>query len=337
MPYRWCSEITNIELSSMEQRIDWHVHTLEGSNESIPAKDVVSKAVSKKLYALPITDHNSTKAIPLAMAYAGNNINIVPGLELDALVEGARGHILCFYPDFGKYDFQRELEIFISRRAQRIFDCAYKFEEKNLLSHSETERVIEELKNMNGSLPRIVIADVLIKLYGESDNKIGRRVRSFSETGSKLAFKVLDEFLEKKSAPEVNCYVGYHPKYTVDYTEVIDFCIKNNGVCGFAHITKDIKDTDIVKRAFCKGLEQGMMFLCIKHPDHSEKDARFLENLADSARVNFKGITGPVVKLNGTDYHGEPGKPELGDIFSAPETLEQVQDYAIRLRHIKSL
>ena len=50
----------------MKETIDWHVHSLEGSNESEPMKDVIRKAKEARLYAIAITDHNTTDAISLA-------------------------------------------------------------------------------------------------------------------------------------------------------------------------------------------------------------------------------------------------------------------------------
>lgn len=313
------------------KKIDWHSHTLEGSNEGIHVGDVVREAKEAELYALAITDHNSISAISSAEKYAGEDLIIIPGVELDAVIEGKRGHIFCFYPEHGTYEFQEELSALNSRREKRMLDTARRFEEKGLISDSEL--AVSELEATQGSLTRIAVANTIIRLYSGTDTLIGKEIASLSEVedGQDMTTRFLKKFIDKKSDSEISCYIGYEPQYSVDYSDVSSFCRKHKGVFGFAHLLKDIPDREKAEKAFEKGLDMGMSVLGIGHPDHSSEDIMFLEHLA-ARGVRDRRINGKVIGLNGTDYHAKKGQPSLGEIYSGPDTLEKVMEYSRLLR-----
>lgn len=316
-------------------KIDYHVHTVEGSNESVPVKDVVELAKKEEIDAIAITDHNSTRAIAKAQLYAMDELMIIPGLEIDAEIEGKRGHILCLYPDFGNSEFQSELDELNHKREQRMIDTVTKFYEKRLMTMDQTDQVHAKLLSLEGSLTRIAIADTIINLFKESDTLIGARIRDLDNNGEDLSLtsKVLYTFIDKKSPEELKCYVGYEPQYTTDYKQVFDFCLKHNGVAGFAHLCYDIKDQGLATKAFRIGTEKGMTLIGYRHPEHSEDDIALLKSLATQYNVHYKKIRGPIVKVNGTDYHAKPEMPQLGSISSDRSSLEQIQHYADQIRH----
>jgi len=305
-------------------KIDWHTHTIEGSNESEPVRDVVRKAKAVALGALAITDHNSTDAIEAARVYAGNDLTIIPGLELDATIEGERGHILCFYPDYGTYKFQDELAEFNSRRAERMFDTARKFADVGLIPEADSESAVRKLRTMKGSLTRMAVANVMLDLYTDTNTPLGLGIRGLEVNSDDrdMTTKFLYKFLDKRSDEEISCYIGYEPQYSVDYVDVMKFCKRHNGVFGFAHLMKDIPDRKLAQSAFENAVNCGAEIIGYEHPDHNDEDLRFLNSIN----------TNESIRLNGTDYHARKDKPDLGSINSDQYSLDLVLMYAAEVR-----
>ena len=322
----------------MRSKIDWHCHTQEGSNECIPVEKVVERAKNNNLTHLAITDHNSCDAVDLAKSYAGDDLKIIPGIELDAVIEGKRGHILCFYPDYQSSAFKEELQGFNERRSARMYDIVRKFESKGLLPEGQTEEGVNGLKNLDGSLTRLAVADVLIATYENSKTVLGEKLRTLrkesEEDGKSLTYKVLYAFLDKKSQEDVNCYIGYESQYTLDYTKVVDFCLRHKGVPGFAHLCLDVKDRDTQRTAIENGLKLGMMFIGYRHPDHNEEDIAFMDKVLTGRSVDYKGIKGPIVRIDATDFHNEEGRPDLGEISSGATHYYAIRRYADALRRL---
>ena len=68
---------------SIMSNIDLHIHTTHSDGTFSPRR-IVDYALSKKMKAIAITDHNSISGVSPAIAYSkGKNIEIVSGVEID--------------------------------------------------------------------------------------------------------------------------------------------------------------------------------------------------------------------------------------------------------------
>ncbi len=97
---------------------DLHVHTRISDGSFTPA-EVVNRAISAKLSAIAITDHDAVEAIDEAMGEAGDKIEIIPGVELTAEMEGNEIHILGYFIDWRDAKFYQELKTLQKARLER--------------------------------------------------------------------------------------------------------------------------------------------------------------------------------------------------------------------------
>jgi len=102
--------------------LELHCHTTY-SDGSLTPEQLVSTAKKKGVRALAITDHDTLSGIDEAIAFAGNDLEIVPGVELSTVYNECSLHILGFYPDREKLNPPlRERTQGRWRRAQEMVD-----------------------------------------------------------------------------------------------------------------------------------------------------------------------------------------------------------------------
>ena len=80
------------------RRVDLHTHTIFSDGLLTP-EQLVERAVSKRLSAIAVTDHDSIDALPRARAAAAGRLEIVAGVEISTAMEGLDLHILGYYID----------------------------------------------------------------------------------------------------------------------------------------------------------------------------------------------------------------------------------------------
>ncbi len=135
---------------------DLHVHTCISDGSFTPA-EVVNQAISANLSAIAITDHDSVDAVDEAVREAGDKIEIIPGVELTAEMDGNEIHILGYFIDWRDAKFRQELESLQKVRLER----ARKIVEK--LKQLGMEINYEELLKFSGrgSVGRLHIARMM--------------------------------------------------------------------------------------------------------------------------------------------------------------------------------
>lgn len=81
--------------------LELHCHTT-CSDGTLSPEELVNAAIAAGVKALAITDHDTLAGWTRAQAAAGNQLEIIPGLELSTVHRGRSLHILGFYPDHEK-------------------------------------------------------------------------------------------------------------------------------------------------------------------------------------------------------------------------------------------
>ncbi len=165
-------------------RIDLHVHTIYSDGTFTPA-EAVALAVERDLAALSISDHDSTEGLTEAHGAAERKaVEIVPGVELSTVHEGGPVHLLCYWPEIGDEEFQRELR---RLREDRWTRGQRMVEKLRALGHPITfERVSEIAQGKNVGRPHIAQALVEAGVVPElkdafSDELIGTGGRAYVE------------------------------------------------------------------------------------------------------------------------------------------------------------
>ncbi|MBI3733129.1 MAG: PHP domain-containing protein [Chloroflexi bacterium] len=81
------------------KKADLHAHTTASDGTFTPA-ELIAEAKRAGLDVLGITDHDSTEGIaPAIEANRGNNLTIIPGIEVNCDVPGGEVHVLGYFKD----------------------------------------------------------------------------------------------------------------------------------------------------------------------------------------------------------------------------------------------
>ena len=100
--------------------IDLHTHTTASDGRCTPA-ELVTRAAAAGVTVLSVTDHDTVAGYQAASAVsAAAGVELVPGIEITAIVDGADVHVLGYFIDpaaaplRGFLDYQRTGETFDS-------------------------------------------------------------------------------------------------------------------------------------------------------------------------------------------------------------------------------
>jgi len=251
----------------MTKFADLHVHTNLSDGTFSPEK-VVEYSKAKGLDAIAITDHDCCAGItPAIMAAKDLDIEIIPGVELSAELDGEELHILGYFIDWQNQAFVRRLEEITRVRDKRAKEILRKLKQKGI------EISEKELFGLSGpgSIGRLHIARLLFK-------------KGFVSS--------IQSAFTKYISDRGPCYVK---KYKLSPNEAIDMIKDVGGVAVLAHPnTVNINDrsTEDVLKILIKGGIQGIE---VYHSDHTAKDKNEYKALAEKYNLLITG---------GSDCHG---------------------------------
>lgn len=100
----------------MKYAVDLHIHSALSpcADDDMTPNNIVNMAILKGLDIISITDHNSCDNVEAAMVAAGNDILIVPGMEVQTREEV---HLLCY---FGKLEELLDFNLIIGQKMPHI-------------------------------------------------------------------------------------------------------------------------------------------------------------------------------------------------------------------------
>ncbi len=225
--------------------LDLHSHTTCSDGTLSPA-DLVTAAIAAGIKALAVTDHDTLAGWDEAIATAGDDLEVVPGVELSTVEGGRSLHILGFYPD--RQQLEPPLMERIEGRRRRAHLIAEKLAELG---------VPIELPEMRGNMApgRPHLAAALVKA-GHVASKREAFDRWLGDNGP--AFVQYEKFSAAEGIQLLrNCGavpVWAHP-------------------CLFKGSTVETLMPQLV--------EAGLMGVEVYHPHHSPSDIRRLEAYCD--------------------------------------------------------
>ncbi len=123
-----CPGMRRDSFVAKEGSCDLHAHTTASDGRMSPAA-LTSYAATKGLKALGICDHDTVEGVRSLFGEAPadmleplirDGVEIVPGVEINALWEGSEVHILGYYAPFGKGPFHDLLERMRADRVERV-------------------------------------------------------------------------------------------------------------------------------------------------------------------------------------------------------------------------
>jgi predicted metal-dependent phosphoesterase TrpH len=122
--------------------IDLHIHSTASDGTLTPAQ-ILQEARQAGLGVISVADHDTTSGVPEALeAQEGNDIIVVPGVEISASHPSGEAHILGYWMDYEDPAFQAFLARPRSTRSPRIVEMCKCL--RGLGLEVEAEEVFEE-------------------------------------------------------------------------------------------------------------------------------------------------------------------------------------------------
>lgn len=112
--------------------IDLHIHTTASDGEFSP-EEIVKMSAENGIKTISITDHDTVSGVERAISEAKKqNIEVIPGIELNAYVEKGQMHILGYYINYKDKRFQKEVLRIKTDRDKRNEKLIKEFNKKNI-------------------------------------------------------------------------------------------------------------------------------------------------------------------------------------------------------------
>jgi hypothetical protein len=237
------------------QRSDLHIHTTASDGEYTPSQ-VVVLARQAGLLAAAITDHDTTDSVKEAQAVAGEQIEIIPGVEISAEYGGREIHLLGYFIRIDSGELNDALARVRESRRERFRDF------------------IHQLAQRGHRIP-----DDRVKLVEENSPSLGRRHVAGLLTACKLA-RTRTEAFHRFLGPITK---QVQPKKLVPAEEAIQLVITAGGVAGLAH-PPDLTDDDFQSLA-----SFGIGALEVEFPSCTNKESLRLRELANRMGLALTG------------------------------------------------
>lgn len=282
------------EKKIMANSIDLHTHSTASDGLYAPA-DLLQRAHEAGLRTLALTDHDSTEGLAEAKEAAEHlQMELIPGIELNSDVGEREIHVLGYFLEYQRPEFQATLKVLRDARVRRGERMVELLNEQGI--HISWERVRELAQ---GSVGRPHVARALME---------AGYVSSIGEA--------FDKYIGKQSP-------AYVPRYKLTPEDAVRLINSANGLAAMAHpIT--LPGLDELRR-WLPGLHAaGMVGLETYYGPYTEQEVEALRTLADEYDL---------IPTGGTDYHGPGIHPTpLGGRYVPAESVERLRAEAARRR-----
>jgi predicted metal-dependent phosphoesterase TrpH len=228
------------------QRADLHIHTTASDGEYTPSQ-VVALARHAGLIAAAITDHDTTASIKEAQGIAGEQFEIISGVEISAEFGGREIHLLGYFIRLDCRELNEALDRVRESRRERFRDF------------------IHQLGQRGHRIP-----DDRVKLVEENSPSLGRRHVAGLLTAFGIA-RTRTEAFHRFLGPVT---IQVQPKKLVPAEEAIQLVIEAGGVAALAH-PPELKDDDFHSLA-----SFGLGAMEVEFPSCTNKESVRLRELA---------------------------------------------------------
>lgn len=268
---------------------DLHTHTVM-SDGTTTVEDNVAAALELGLEGLAITDHDTTAGHQRALEAArGTALEVIPGTELSAELDGASVHVLGYWPDPGNDGLQTEMDRLRNERARRAEAIVER------LHALDVPVELERVRHVAGDAPigRPHIAGAVVDA-GAADS----------------VQEVFDRWLHDGGP-------AYVPKYAVDPVRAVELITAAGGVAVLAHPGLYADGGAGVPEEVVRDMAAaGLAGIEADHPDHDPP-----------ARSRYREMAGrlQLVVTAGSDFHGTRKDNRLGEATTAREQVEALR------------
>jgi 3',5'-nucleoside bisphosphate phosphatase len=248
------SSLTAVERLCEDARMggyDLHTHTTRSDGTQTPTENV-RMAVERGLEGIGVTDHDTTDGLDEAIAAAGTDLEIVPGIEFSAEYDGASLHVLAYWVDPNHAPLREEL--------RRLTDTRFR----------RGELIVERLRELGYDLSfervRAIAGDDLIARPHIAQAMVEAGIVA-TET------EAFDRFISDGG-------VAHVPKHALDPVDALALIRHAGGACVLAHpgMWRGAQSvpTELIERM----ADAGMAGIEVDHPDHDAEQRRAYGELA---------------------------------------------------------
>ncbi len=278
----------------MANVVDLHTHSTASDGIYSPT-ELLRLAAEAGLKVQALTDHDSTNGLEEALQAAQNQgIELIPGIELNTDVKGGEVHVLGYFIEYQRPEFQSVLSTLRDARVLRGQRMVEKLNAEGLDISWERVREIAQ-----GSVGRPHVAEALLeKGY----------VKSIAEA--------FDKYIGAGRP-------GYVPRYKLTPQDAIRLIASTNGLPVMAHpIT--LPGLDGLRQWLPDLVASGLVGLETYYGPYTPEQVQALLTIADEHRL---------IPTGGTDYHGPNIHPTpLGGRYVPYESVERLKAAAAERR-----
>ena len=284
----------------MKVNIDLHVHSVFSDGMLTP-EQLIDVAYAENLSAMAITDHDNVIAYDIAKKYSEQKaqelekplLEIIPGIEVNTLWENTEVHVLGYYMDGEKQEFQ---DLIKYQQHARIDQTIKIVEKLNKLNIGVTMEDIKSYVAEGGSIGRPHIARAIVKAGG---------------TDSML--KAYNKFIVD-SAPT------YVKRNTVSPHEAVEIIYEAGGIPVVAHPYNVENAENLIKDL----VNYGLRGIEAYHRKHSPAMVEYYSTMAETYGLIVTG---------GSDFHAPLPNNQimLGKNFVPAWIVEELKKEKARL------
>ncbi len=274
--------------------IDLHVHTTRSDGTFTPS-EVVALARERDLSVIAITDHDTTEGVREALGAADGWLEVVPGVEFSAEVDGRSVHVLGYWIDPEHPELRAEFARLRDARERR------------------GELMVERLRELGYPISMARVRQIA----GDAPIVRPHIAQAMVEAG--IVPTEEEAFTEAFIADGGRAYVPKHALHPFDALELIR---RAGGVCVLAHPGMWGGERELPEELIVEMAERGMVGLEVEHPDHTPEQRERYRRLA--RRLGL-------VPTGASDCHGTRYDPvRLGCCTTDPEAFALLRERAGR-------
>jgi predicted metal-dependent phosphoesterase TrpH len=274
--------------------VDLHTHTRHSDGLDTPA-ELVAKAARHGVRRLAVTDHDTLAALPEARAAGG--VEVLTGIELSV--------------QHGDFHDLHLLGYFFDSQDAALNACLARLKE------GRASRGLEILRRVNRRLSSLGRAPL--------DSDRARQYASGVLTRPHLAQALIDQGYCKDHQEAFRDFLipCNAPKPLLSLQEGIRLIADAGGLCSLAHPGILSSDPNVLDPLLAAAKSLGLAALEVYHRAHHPDTIPFFETVARRHRL---------LPTGGSDYHGRPTGPSLGEIapgYPVPgAVLDNLQRFA---------
>src|SRR6266852_3064759 len=278
----------------MTNYIDLHTHSTASDGIYSPT-ELLHKAKDVGLRVLALTDHDTTDGLEEATQTARTlDIDLIPGIEINTDVGGGEVHVLGYFLEFQRPEFQAVLKVLRDARERRGQRMVELLNEHGV--HISWERVREIAQ---GSVGRPHVAEALLEA-------------GYVQTPG----EAFDSYIGRD-------FYAYVPRYKLTPKDAVLLIASANGLPVIAHPI-ELPGLDEMRNWLPDLCEAGMVGLETYYGQYTPENERELLALAHEYKL---------IATGGSDFHGPGIHPTpLGGRYVPFEAVEGLKAEAAKRR-----